>query len=700
MKKKYHTVQPLRPEDGYRHISRMRFLTKWLSPIFRTRGLNFVANLYANRLTTQPLSVVKLNPSSSFCFPTFDSYWGYYIYNKKTYEKSLEELLLQFKDIPYTFLDCGANFGYWSALVSSPQLGSHKVIAVEASLETYKILNHTYLQNHKRFTHLYRAISNTDGKVLKFTAGGRHAGRHIVDGTIEKLKVNDSYFESNDLNNDVESITLDSLAKNFSTEENSFIVKLDVEGAEIDAFEGATSLSQKDTIFIYEDYGGDRQSMVSNKLLKDGYEVYYPTDEGNVERIHDVRRIDTIKKNIRLGYNFIALKGKGPLTDKVRQLQNKKIKILHMTAGLDTGGTEMMICKVTSLMDKERFANSVLCFKPPGNLSAKLSEKDINFFSLNIKHPVQFFTKLFRFRRLLKEINPDVIQGWLVHGNMAALAAKLLLPKVEVYWNIRHTLVGIEKEKLHTRFLIFASKSLSRFSKKIVYNSHTSKLQHFDYGYRKSPGLLIPNGFDTETFRPNTAARQKILDELCLPSDTNLIGIIARYHPVKGHHVFLEAAKLLLDKGCKAHFVLVGSNISLKNPKISKIMSESPHLSNFSFMGERTDIPDIIAALDIATLSSSWGEAFPNVLGEAMSSGVICVATDVGDCHRIVGDSGIVVPPDQPAKLAEAWKHVLDLPKTQKDLLKENSRKRVLDLFSIESVIKSYEDLYSTKTRH
>jgi len=110
-------------------------------------------------------------------------------------------------------------------------------------------------------------------------------------------------------------------------------------------------------------------------------------------------------------------------------------------------------------------------------------------------------------------------------------------------------------------------------------------------------------------------------------------------------------------------------------------------------LGERADVPRLTAALDIAS-SSSWGEAFPNVLGEAMSCGVPCVATDAGDAALIVGGTGLIVPRGNAAALAQAWDEMLALSHDERQALGAQARARVSECFELGAISQRYAALY------
>ena len=127
-------------------------------------------------------------------------------------------------------------------------------------------------------------------------------------------------------------------------------------------------------------------------------------------------------------------------------------------------------------------------------------------------------------------------------------------------------------------------------------------------------------------------------------------------------------------------------------------LEQSGIRQNFHLLGRRQDIPRLTAALDLAT-SSSCGEGFPNVVGEAMACGIPCVVTDVGDSALIVGKTGKVVPPHDPEALASAWKELLRLTPQVRQKLGNAARKRVETEYSLAAAARRYEALWSIQAK-
>jgi glycosyltransferase involved in cell wall biosynthesis len=284
------------------------------------------------------------------------------------------------------------------------------------------------------------------------------------------------------------------------------------------------------------------------------------------------------------------------------------------------------------------------------------------------------------------------------HGNLAGQLTRGFVPKpVPVLWSVRNSLYSLGYEKSITETLIQLCAKLSYLPNKVIYNSKISAKQHEKVGYRMDKSVVIPNGFETEIFTPSEEAVSDVRRELAIPLNTLLIGLIGRYHPVKDHPTFLQAAALLLKNypDLTVQFVLSGAEVDCDNQSLCGLVKELGLVDRIHLLGERQDIPRLTAALDIASCSS-YTEAFPNVIGEAMSCGVPCAVTDVGDSAWIVGNTGRVVPPRNPEALANAWKDLIDQAAEGREVLGKAARARIIEYFSIDSVVAQYESLYES----
>ncbi|MBI5344462.1 MAG: glycosyltransferase [Deltaproteobacteria bacterium] len=373
----------------------------------------------------------------------------------------------------------------------------------------------------------------------------------------------------------------------------------------------------------------------------------------------------------------------------------KSIKIAYIITGLDTGGAEMMLYKLLSRIDRDRFEPVVFSLTEGGILADKIEALGITVYSIGMKRRAIPIIGLVRLIRLLRSLKPDIIQGWMYHANLVAQGSSIFLSgKIPVLWNIRGTHTDLSVEPLYTALTIWLGGRLSRFSSGIINNSMASAGSHEQkLGYRPEKRVIIPNGFDTGLFKPSHDARARLRAELGLPENAFLIGLAGRYHPMKDHENFLSAAASLLKSHPDVRFVLIGKDVEQSNSTLTERIKNLQLDKSVHLMGNRDDMPCLTAAFDIAT-SSSYGEGFSNALGEAMSCGVPCVATDVGDSRWIVGDTGLIVPPRDHDALAGAWQKMIEMGDENRRSLGLHARQRVIDNFSLDSVVKLYEELY------
>lgn len=378
----------------------------------------------------------------------------------------------------------------------------------------------------------------------------------------------------------------------------------------------------------------------------------------------------------------------------------RRMKILHVITSLETGGAQSMLLKLVTGMDPNAFAATVVSMTGGGSYEQQLGAMGVPVVSLGMKRGRPTLRGLRRLVRLMREGRPDLVQAWMYHANVLSLVAcRLLYPRPRLVWNIRHSLDDLRKEKFLTATLIRLGASVSRGADAIIYNSRAAAGQHEALGYEPSRRVLIPNGFDCEVFRPCDTARTSIRRELGIGDDAFLIGMVARYHPMKDHVGFLRAAARFAPANRDSHFLLAGPEVSDCNGSLlteirSLDLGERVHL-----IGERRDIPHVMAALDVATLCSAWGEGFPNVVGEAMACGVPCVVTNVGDAAWLVGETGEVVSPGDPGALAEAWHRLRTRGPHGRQQLGMAARRRILHLFCADKVTRRYSSLYESSIR-
>lgn len=264
-----------------------------------------------------------------------------------------------------------------------------------------------------------------------------------------------------------------------------------------------------------------------------------------------------------------------------------------------------------------------------------------------------------------------------------------------VLWNIRSSNLDMTHYRRLSGLVLKACSRLSGWPAAVVVNSRAGQAFHEQLGYHPRRWVYIPNGIDTDQFRPDLSARTALRNELGLASDALLIGLIARFDPMKDHENFMLASSRLAAKAPDVHFVLAGNEVDPSNPFFGNYLESNALHGRLHLLGQREDTPSLMAALDIASLSS-YGEGFPNTIAEAMSCGTPCVVTDTGDSAFLVGTTGIVVAPKDPQALADGWQQMIAMGIEGRKTLGAAARQRIQLNFQQDEITRQYEQLYES----
>lgn len=371
-------------------------------------------------------------------------------------------------------------------------------------------------------------------------------------------------------------------------------------------------------------------------------------------------------------------------------MTDQAVSVIHLITDLDVGGAEIALLRLVSTASLASIRHHVVSLKSNGRLESEIRSLGIPVTVLDLNDTRSFGHAFVRLARLLRAERPDVVITWLYHADLLDTLTNLLTIRTRLIWNIRCADMDLSRYSAMTRALPRILAWLSRRPDVIIANSNAGRIAHEAYGYRTTAWKVIPNGFDTSRFHPDTQARQRTRADLGVEITTPLVGLIARFDPMKDHETFFFAAAKVIEAVPSVRFLLVGRGT--EGAEIRQLIAASGAPSNrFILLGERLDIPDILAALDLG-VSSSRTEGFSNTIGESMASGVPCVVTDVGDSAIIVGDTGRVVPKASPQQLAQAMIEVLTLPVDQRAALGAAARERITRYYAIGGTSQRYAE--------
>lgn len=377
------------------------------------------------------------------------------------------------------------------------------------------------------------------------------------------------------------------------------------------------------------------------------------------------------------------------------------IRVVHVITGLDTGGAEMMLFKLLSGMDHRSFHSSVISLTDVGPVGERIRSLDVPVWSLGMRRGVPDVSAVWRLARRLRDQAPQVVQTWMYHADLVGgLAARLARCSIAIAWNVQAGHLGGTVVGPGIRWTVWTCGRLSGWvPDRIVCCGDIVRRTHRELGYADDKVEVIPNGMQTAVFKPDPLARASFRRELGAADLDVVIGIAARFDPMKDHRTFIEAAGMLLADRPAARFVLCGDKMSVQNAIVNEWVGAAKLEGRCHLLGRRDDMPRVYAGLDVASLSSAYGEGCPNTIGEAMACGVPCVVTDVGDCRDLVGEIGRVVPVRSPALLAAAWRDWVDVGSRGREELGRAARRWIEQHYDIATIVQRYERLYRDLAR-
>jgi len=367
------------------------------------------------------------------------------------------------------------------------------------------------------------------------------------------------------------------------------------------------------------------------------------------------------------------------------------VKILFLLRSLNYGGAERQLVLLAKGLHERGHHIVVVTFYSGGPLERELQEAGVRVRPLHKRGRWDLLYFLFRLTRVVREERPDILHSYLTDQNLVAILLKPLFPKSRIVWGVRCSMMDSKQYDWVAGLSLKLTCRLATFADVIIANSHVGREHHVALGYPAQKTVVISNGIETKRFRPDPKARDRIRAEWDIPEHEKLIGLVGRLDPMKDHSNFLNAAALLVREGKQFRFVCVGDGPIEYRASLQELSRTLGLEEYMTWVSARADVSDIYSALDLLVSSSSFGEGFSNVIGEAMACGVPCAVTDVGDSAWVVGDQGAVVPPKNSVALADAIQKLLNR-KTNDPV---QIRRRIVNELSVNSLVTNTEDVLS-----
>lgn len=366
-----------------------------------------------------------------------------------------------------------------------------------------------------------------------------------------------------------------------------------------------------------------------------------------------------------------------------------------MIVGLGVGGAELMLKR---LIESHRFnllfQHRVITLTSLGDVGKQMQAEGVEVEVMDMRSPLHFPATLWRMTRLLRQQRPDVVQTWMYHADLlGGLAARMAGIK-NIIWGIRTTDVsgGGSRATAGVRWLC---SKLSRWvPHTIVCAAEASRRVHVDLGYRANRMVVVPNGFDLARLDAKPVQVASLRSECGFASDAMVIGTLGRFNADKDQRNFVRAAGLLASNHTAARFLMVGRDCNAANDQLMGWIKATGYADRFVLLGERSDAPVCLAAMDVFCLSSRT-EGFPNVVGEAMAMRKACVVTDVGDAAYLLGECGVVVPKEDSAALAEGMSKLVGLSVVDRNFLGAQAHARIATEFTMDRTRERFEAVYA-----
>tara|TARA_B100000029_G_scaffold436192_1_gene450680 strand:+ start:1013 stop:2227 length:1215 start_codon:yes stop_codon:yes gene_type:complete len=379
-----------------------------------------------------------------------------------------------------------------------------------------------------------------------------------------------------------------------------------------------------------------------------------------------------------------------------------RCRILHVINNLHLGGAETMLLRLLGRLDRSRWDPHVVSLIGGGPVAEQLRQLGVPVIEVGMRRGIPGPMTLVRLIRCVGQVGPDLVQTWLYHSDLlGGLATRMSQSRAPVVWTLRMNGPTPALDKATTVWTARACAALSsRLPARIVANSQAGLQRHVELGYDASRCQVIPNGFETDVFQPSEEARGLIRGELGVHGKCELVGMAARWDPLKDFDTLLRSAAHWISTRPDCHVVLCGPGVTRDNTDLTRLVAavNGPSVrhdwsSKLHLLGRRSDMPTWQASLDVAVLASRT-EGFPNALGEAMSCGVPCVATDAGGTSEVLGPTGRLVPVGDVDALTGAVNACLDAGRDARIQEGLSARRQIENHLGLDRMVERFEAVW------
>jgi len=367
------------------------------------------------------------------------------------------------------------------------------------------------------------------------------------------------------------------------------------------------------------------------------------------------------------------------------------MKILFFIRSLDVGGSQRQLTLLARGLAQRGHDVAVAVLYSGTAAEKALEQAGVRVVSFD-KGGRWDLSPLWRLWRLFRTERADVVYPFLT--TQTTLAA-LMVPRAisRLVFGVRSAAMELNNYDFLSTLMFRLEALLSRRADLVIVNAEAARTDAVARGLPPDRIAVVANGIDTDAMRPDRDAGRAQRAAWGLDDRAFVIGMVARLDPMKDHRNFIAAAAAFAQARPDARFVCIGDGPPAYRQELAAQAQSQGVAERLVWTREATDLPTAYNAFDVATLSSAFGEAFPNVIGEAMACGVPMVATAVGDSAAIIGDCGEVVPPRQPQALSAAWMRMRERLERDGDRLKADVRTRIVARYDVNTMVDRSERL-------
>lgn len=367
--------------------------------------------------------------------------------------------------------------------------------------------------------------------------------------------------------------------------------------------------------------------------------------------------------------------------------------VVHLITTLTQGGAERVLSQVVPRPSDAPDEHHVVVTLVDGGMFAdELTAAGVEVRGLGMRPGRDVVRGTLRFARLLRTLRPILVVSWMYHACLLDLLARPLAGsgrRARMVWFLQGSLRSLHGLPLHTRLVVRLLGRLARRPERIAINSRAGRDDHVRAGYRPRRWTLLPNGCDTDRFRPDATDRETVRRELGIPPSAVVAITVARLHPQKDHATLIAGMQQAHERHPDLELVLVGT--------ATEQLDAAGHGGlRVHGLGERDDVARLLRCADLI-VSSSLTEGLPNALLEGMASGLVPVVTDVGDCRAVVGPLGEVVPAADVDALAGAIGRAVDEGAGPREATGRRARRRVIEGYGLALARQEYRTLWDER---